>query len=121
MVNASLLQGRLPSSQKHAIVMPLLKKPGLDTADMNNFRPVSNLSFLSKLIERAVANQLNEYIDSHLSMSAQVSAVYRSGYYQLWQLRPLTKCMTKDAIKMLTHAFISSRLDYCNALAYITG
>jgi len=31
-VNASLLQGRLPDSQKHAIFTPLLKKPGLDTA-----------------------------------------------------------------------------------------
>ena len=46
MVNASLAQGRLPTSQKHAIVMPLLKKTGLDTADMANFRPVSNLSFM---------------------------------------------------------------------------
>ena len=36
--------------------------------------------------------------------------------YQLRQLRPLTKCMTMDAIKTLTHAFISSRLDYCNSL-----
>src|SRR5664279_698860 len=62
MVNGSLLQGRLPDSQKHAIVTPILKKPGLDTADMNNYRPVSNLSFISKLIERTVANQLNEYL-----------------------------------------------------------
>ena len=57
MVNTSLAQGRLPTSQKHAIVTPLLKKPGLDTADMNNYRPVSNLSFMSKLIERVVASQ----------------------------------------------------------------
>jgi len=40
MVNASLLQGRMPDSQKYAMVTPLLKKPGLDTADMNNYRPV---------------------------------------------------------------------------------
>ena len=48
MVNVSLRQGRLPDSQKHAIVSPLFKKPGLDTADMANFRLVSNLTFLSK-------------------------------------------------------------------------
>ena len=42
MVNASLEQGRLPVSQKHAVVTPLLKKPGLDAADMSNYRPVSN-------------------------------------------------------------------------------
>jgi len=51
MVNAFLLQGRMPDSQKHAMVMPLLKKPGLDTTDMNNYRLVSKLSFMSKLIE----------------------------------------------------------------------
>jgi len=45
-VNMSLATGRLPTSQKHAIVTPLLKKPGLDTADMGNYRPVSNLSFM---------------------------------------------------------------------------
>jgi len=44
LVNASLCQCRLPDSQKHAIVSPLLKKPGMDTADMANFRPVSNFS-----------------------------------------------------------------------------
>ena len=38
---------------------PLLKKPGADTADMANYRPVSNLSFLSKTVERVVAEQLN--------------------------------------------------------------
>jgi len=40
----------------------LLKKPGLDTADMANFRPVSNLTYMSKVVERAVSVQLNEYL-----------------------------------------------------------
>ena len=62
MVNASLTQGRLPETQKHAIVSPLLKKPGLDMTEMNNFRPVSNLSFMSKVVERAVAKQLNDFL-----------------------------------------------------------
>ena len=44
------------STQKHAIVTPRLKKPGADTADMANYRPVSNLSFLSKTVERVVAS-----------------------------------------------------------------
>jgi len=63
MVNASLKQGRLPESQKHAIVTPLLKKPGLDTAELVNYRPVSNLTFMSKVVERAVAQQLNEFFE----------------------------------------------------------
>jgi len=61
MINASL-EGRLPISQLHAIVTPLLKKLGLDTADMSNYRPLSNLDFMSKVVERAVAIWLNNYL-----------------------------------------------------------
>ena len=68
MVNSSLQQGRLPDSQKHALVTPLLKKPGLDTSNMANFRPVSNLSFMFKVVEKAFSRQLNEHlIDQGLS------------------------------------------------------
>jgi len=73
-VNASLLQGRLPDSQKHAIIT-LLKKPELDTTEMIDYRPVSNLSFMLKLIERVVANQLNEYLLANDLLSA-----YRKGH-----------------------------------------
>jgi len=63
MVIASLADGLLPDSQKHAIVSPLLKKPSLDVADiMANYRPLSNPTFFSKVTERAVVSQLNEYL-----------------------------------------------------------
>ena len=62
LVNTSLHAGRLPVSQRHAIVTLLLKKPGLGAANMANYRPVFNLSFISKVAERAVAIQLNEYL-----------------------------------------------------------
>ena len=65
-----------------------------------------------------VAKNLGVFVDSQLSMSAQVAAVCRGGYYQLRQLRPLKRCMTDEAIKTLTHAFVSRRLDYCNGLYY---
>jgi len=56
---------RLPLSQRHAIVTPLLKKTGPNPADMSNFRPVSNLSFMSKVIEGAVVSQLTEYLSAN--------------------------------------------------------
>jgi len=56
--NASLQQGCLPPSQRHAIVMSRLKKAGLDATDVKNYRPVSNLTFMSKVIERLVCRQL---------------------------------------------------------------
>jgi len=46
MVNASLREGRLPSTQKYAVVTPLLKKSGLDVEEPKNYRLVANLTFV---------------------------------------------------------------------------
>jgi hypothetical protein len=51
-VNASLASGLVPDSLKHAVITPLIKKSSLDPQDFSNYRPVSGLPFLSKLIER---------------------------------------------------------------------
>ena len=48
---------------KEAVIFPLLKKSGLDPEKLNNYRPVSNLLFLSKLIERVVLQRLNHHLD----------------------------------------------------------
>ena len=49
-----------------------------------------------------------------------VSVLCRSGYYQLQQLRPVARSLSVDDARTLSlvHAFVSSRLDYCNALQY---
>ena len=52
--NLSLDHGVVPACFKHAAVQPLLKKPNLDQASLNNYRPVSRLPFLSKLLEKVV-------------------------------------------------------------------
>ena len=57
MINISLDSGHFPSSWREALVLPTLKKTGLDTV-FKNYRPVSNLSFISKLTERAVFIQI---------------------------------------------------------------
>ena len=56
MVNLSLLSGCVPENWKTAIVIPLLKKPGLDLV-YKNFCPVSN-PFISKVVEKAALQQL---------------------------------------------------------------
>ena len=45
-------------------MLPSLKKPGLDFA-FKNFRPVSNLSYISKLSERAGAEQFMEHLTAN--------------------------------------------------------
>ena len=75
LVNTSLMQGQLPGSQKHAIVTPRLKRSGLDPSDIANFRPVSNLTFMSKVVERAATSQLNAYLSAKCERSAASSSV----------------------------------------------
>jgi hypothetical protein len=61
-VNLSFKEGSIPSSEKRALVRPLLKKKDLDAENLKNYRPVSNLSYLSKLVERIAAKRLNEHM-----------------------------------------------------------
>ena len=62
LVNLSLQSANVPDSMKQALVTPLLKKDDLDPEVLKNYRPVSNLSFLSKVLERVVAARLTNYM-----------------------------------------------------------
>lgn len=61
-INSSLSSGSVPHSLKLAAVTPILKKPGLDPENLTNFHPISNLPFLSKMLERVVASQLTNHL-----------------------------------------------------------
>ena len=61
MCNASLSAGVLPVSQKHATVRPLLKKATLDPDVLSSYRPISNLTFTSKLVYRVVAARFMQH------------------------------------------------------------
>ena len=63
--NVTILEGGLPESQRTAIVVPRLKGSGLDPADVKSHRPISNLSFMSKVIEWVIFRQLVVYLDSN--------------------------------------------------------
>ena len=58
-LNHSLATGNVPDCFKHAIIKPLIKKPSLDCNEFANFRPVSNLQFLSKVLEKIVLKPEN--------------------------------------------------------------
>ncbi|KAK3575061.1 hypothetical protein QTP86_019760 [Hemibagrus guttatus] len=61
-INGSLTSGHVPTVFKKARVIPILKKPALELSDISNYRPVSLLSFLSKILERVLCNQLSDYL-----------------------------------------------------------
>ena len=63
--NTSFEQSIFPSSHKHAIVRPRIKKPSGDPLDIKSYRPISNLSFISKVVERLAVNRLSEHTSQH--------------------------------------------------------
>ena len=71
MPRTGLSPTRFPESWKEAVVIPLLKKPGLESL-FKNLRPVSNLAYISKLTGRSVFNQIYDHL-------------VRSGLYPLLQ------------------------------------
>ena len=73
--NESLKSGTFPSELKFASVRPGLKKPNLDVDDLKNYRPISNLTYLSKLLEKIVHKQLVDYASDN-----NLFANFQSGY-----------------------------------------
>jgi len=61
---------------------------------------------------------LGDVIDCELSLAAHVTAVCRSGYNQIRQLRPVVRSLSVNAAKTLVQAFISCRLGYCNSVLF---
>ena len=61
-VNTSLESGLVPNELKIAVIKPLLKQNGLDSNVLKNYRPVSNLPFVSKVIEKVVLDQLQTHL-----------------------------------------------------------
>ena len=77
-VNISLSCAEFPKELKRAFLTPLIKKIILDAETLNNYRSVSNLSFLSELIERKVSVQLVNHLDKN-----GLYEVLQSAYRQL--------------------------------------
>jgi len=75
--NRSIMQGIVPTAFKSAYITPLLKKPDLDSADVKSYRPISNLSVLSKLLERLVARQLLDYLTAS-GLLPDLQSAYRA-------------------------------------------
>ena len=78
-VNLSLSLVYFPDVLKKACVTPLIKNESLDNDNIKNFRPVSNLPFLGKIIEKCVFLQINTYLCEN-SLHGYSQSAYRSSY-----------------------------------------
>ena len=77
---------------KEALVTLLLKKASLDPEVLKNYRPVSNLSFVSKIIEKVVATHLNEHFRINLMEDIQ------SAYRQFHSTETALLCVKNDIL-----------------------
>ena len=74
LINLTLQTGYFPNQFKQGVVRPLIKKSNLDPELLSSYRPVTNLRFLSKVIERALFEQINFYLESNNLMRKYQSA-----------------------------------------------
>lgn len=78
-VQTSLSSGVFPAALKEAVVTPLIKKLNLDRDSLKNYRPVSNVPFLSKVIEKAALSQISDYLDES-DLYVENQSAYRRGH-----------------------------------------
>ena len=112
--NSSLASGIFPQCFKSALVTPILKKRCLDLNDLNNYRPVSNLCFIAKILEKLVLSQVSSYLNSHNLYNTCQSA-YRPGHSTetalLKVVNDLFLSLYKGNISVLALLDFSSALD----------
>lgn len=103
MCNASFQQVKLPDRSKMAIVRPLLKKSTLDPNDPGSYRPISNLSFVSKVVEKVVDTRISEHVAKH-----QLLPVFQSAYRPFHSTETAMVCIMNDLIGVLDHGDIGA-------------
>ena len=76
LVNKSFDACHFPEEFREAIVTPLLKKPSLPENELSSYRPISNVSFVSKILERCASEQLAPHLEQH-GLLPRMQSAYR--------------------------------------------
>ena len=79
LVNSSFKLGYFPEHLKTAIVTPIIKSSRIDTEILSNYRPVSNLTILSKILEKCALKQLMEHLNTN-NLYCKYQSAYRPGH-----------------------------------------
>lgn len=78
LANLSFQEGCFPQMFKTAVVTPLIKKPNLDPTNFANFRPISNLNNISKILERLFLARILPHVLSSANFNPLQSAYRRN-------------------------------------------
>ncbi len=130
-INRSLESGIMPDCLKHAVVYPLLKKQNLDSSVLTNFRPISNLPFISKILEKIVFSQLQSFLADNVMFETFQSGFRKCHSTETALLKVLNyiliSCDSGDfavlvlldltaAFDTVDHAILIDRLEHCIGL-----
>ncbi len=75
------------------------------------------ISICDTLIEPSeVVKMIGVLLDKHITMEQHVTSVCRAAHYYLYNLGKICRFLSQPSTEQLVHAFITSKLDYCNAL-----
>ena len=78
-INTTFATSAFPESEKRGLIHPLLKSFDLDIDDLKSYRPITNITYIAKLIETAMYFQLSKFVFDNDLLPANQSA-YRPGY-----------------------------------------
>src|SRR6218665_2965011 len=102
LLNLSLSTGNFPLAFKHSLITPILKKANLYKENLSNYRPISNLSFLSKLTERIVIARLNDYLSSNSLLNP-----HQSGFTKHHSTETLLVSLYNKLVSAVSHQQLS--------------
>ena len=78
-INMSFASGSFPRQLKTAVVKPLLKRPSLDKNNLQNYRPVSNLAYIGKVMEKVAVRRLVDHLEMH-GLEEKLQSAYRHNH-----------------------------------------
>lgn len=114
LVNMALAEGCFPELFRAAVVTPLIKKSSLPREEFSNYRPISNLSFISKLLERIINIRLTDHINSFSNFTPFQSAYRKFHSTETALLRiqnDLLLAMDKQQVTALVLLDLSAAFD----------
>ena len=85
-------------------------------------RPLPPLTIISvcdeEISRSAKAGNVGVIYDTSMSMEYHIVAICKAAFYHLRNIGRIRKYLSSQTAEVLVHAFVSSRLDYCNSLLY---
>ena len=104
-IHRSIKASVFPDTLKFAIITPVFKNPSADIEDFKNYRPVSSIPFLVKVLEKVIQEQLSAYTEEK-----QLFPTYQSSYKEHYLCETAPIRITDDIQKLISK---EKMLYYC--------